>query len=85
LEPQAVATWFRGATGLRPAQFVRLARFERFATALQAEPMASLAELAYVAGYADQAHLTHDVRRLSQMTPGELRARLIPAGGGVRD
>lgn len=80
-----LASWFRDMTGLRPAQFSRLARFERFTSAIQAEPAASLAELACDAGYVDQAHLTHDVRRLSRMTPGELRARLIPAGGGVRD
>lgn len=80
-----LAAWFRDRTGLKPAQFIRLARFEQFAAALQATPAASLADLAYASGYADQAHLTRDVRRLSQMTPGELRARLIPAGGGVRD
>ncbi len=80
-----LARWFRDRTGLKPQQFSRLARFERFTEALQSEPKASLAELAGEMGYADQAHLTHDVRRLSQMTPGELRGRLIPEGGGVRN
>lgn len=79
-----LAAWFRDRTGIRPAQFSRLARFERFTGALQCEPNASLAELAYGAGYVDQAHLTHDVRRLAGITPAALRALLLPAGGGVR-
>lgn len=80
-----LARWFRDSTGLLPREFARLARFERFAEAIQRRSGESLADLAYQTGYADQAHLTHDVRKLSCMTPGELRDRLIPAGGGVRD
>ncbi len=79
-----LATWFRDHAGMRPAHFSRLARFERFTGAMQREPHASLAALASDAGYADQAHLTHDVRRLAGTTPGALRARLLPDGGGVR-
>ena len=80
-----LAAWFRDRAGIRPAQFIRLARFERFTGALQREPRAALAELACEAGYADQAHLTHDVRRLAGVTPAALRGLLLPAGGGVRD
>ena len=80
-----LARWFRDRTGLLPRQYARLARFERFTAAIQREPDTSLAELAVACGYADQAHLTHDARRLAKMTPGEMRARLIPEGGGVRD
>lgn len=80
-----LAAWFRDRTGMLPAQFGRLARFERFTGAIQREPLASLAELACDAGYADQAHLTHDVCRLAGITPGALRSLLLPAGGGVRD
>lgn len=76
---------FRAATGLSPDQFRRLARFERFVAALSSTPRESMAALAADSGYADQAHLTRDVRAFCAMTPGELRARLLPAGGGVRD
>lgn len=79
-----LAAWFCDRTGIRPAQFTRLARFERFTDAMQREIWASLAELAYDAGYADQAHLTHEVRRFAGTTPGALRAQFLPAGGGVR-
>jgi AraC-like DNA-binding protein len=75
----------RGATGFRPDRLRRLARFERFAEALRLRPAEPLAELAVAYGYADQAHLTHEVRAFSGMTPGELRARQLPAQGGVRE
>ncbi len=76
---------FRIATGFSPDQFRRLCRFERFVAALGATPRESLAALAADAGYVDQAHLTRDVRTFSAMTPGDLRSRLLPAQGGVRD
>lgn len=80
-----LAQRFRNATGFLPREFSALARFERFAGLLQAEPQASLAELAIAAGYSDQPHLTRAVVRFADTTPAELRARLIPGGGGVRD
>ena len=80
-----LAQRFRDAVGLHPRSFAGLARFERFATGLQARPDLPLAHAAQDAGYADQAHLTREVARYADLTPGELRARLIPAGGGVRE
>ena len=75
---------FRAATGFSPDRFRRLARFERFADAIMATPGEGLAGLAADCGYVDQAHLTRDVRAFSDMTPGELRARLLPNEAGVR-
>ena len=75
---------FRAETGFSPDRFRRLARFERFTEAIARSPGDSLAGLAAECGYVDQAHLSRDVRGFSGMTPGELRARLIPGGGGVR-
>ena len=75
---------FREDTGFSPDRFRRLARFERFTEAIMAAPGDSLAGLAAETGYVDQAHLTRDVRAFADMTPGELRARLIPGQGGVR-
>lgn len=76
---------FRAATGFSPDRFRRIARFERFAAALASAPDDNLAGLAAECGYVDQAHLARDVRTFSDMTPGELRARLIPGEAGVRD
>jgi len=80
-----LASWFSDCAGILPRQFCRIARFERFSNAMQREPHLSLAALACDAGYADQAHLSHDVRSLTGMTPGALRGLLLPAEGGVRD
>jgi AraC-like DNA-binding protein len=76
---------FRAATGFSPDRFRRLARFQRFAAALASAPDDSLAGLAADCSYVDQAHLARDVRAFSDMTPGELRARQLPGGGGVRE
>lgn len=76
---------FRDSTGFSPDRFRRIARFERFVARLSRPRIDDLAALAVESGYADQAHLTHDVRDFTGTTPGELRARLIPDGGGVRD
>jgi AraC-like DNA-binding protein len=76
---------FRAATGLAPDRFRRLARFERFAASLAACPADSLAGLAFDHGYVDQSHLHREVLAFSGMSPGQLRARLIPKQGGVRD
>ena len=75
----------RAVTGFGPDRLRRLARFERFAESIRWRPDDSLAGLAAEHGYVDQAHLTHEVRAFSAMTPGELRARQLPAQGGVRE
>lgn len=75
---------FKNATGFSPDRYRRIARFNRFAAAIAARPGDSLAGLAAECGFVDQAHLARDVRAFADMTPGELRSRLIPAGGGVR-
>lgn len=80
-----LAQRFRDYTGLLPRQYAGLARFERFTTALAANPHMSLAAAAVDAGYADQAHLTRKVNRFAALSPAALRARLVPGGGGVRE
>ncbi|MEH3048451.1 helix-turn-helix domain-containing protein [Sphingomonas adhaesiva] len=80
-----LARTFFDAFGLHPRTFAGLARFERFAALLQGDPHLSLAAIAIDAGYADQAHLTREVRRFAEVTPAALRRQVIPAGGGVRD
>lgn len=82
---KTLARRVRAATGFGPDRLRRLARFERFAEAIRLRPEDSLAALAAERGYVDQAHLTHEVRAFSAMTPGELRARQLPALGGVRE
>jgi len=79
---------FADAVGYGPKTLARILRFQRFLAlagdeaALARVPVAShrwappprvdLAGLAFTAGYADQAHLTRECRRLAGRTPAEL-------------
>jgi AraC-like DNA-binding protein len=66
---------FRAAVGYGPKTFQRVLRLQRL-LALAAVPHAgSAAELALDAGYADQAHMSREVRALAGGTPGALLAR----------
>ena len=59
-------------TGLAPRTLGRVLRMQRALEALRGgkEP---LAELAARAGYADQPHMTREIRRLTGLSPGEHR------------
>ncbi len=63
------------AFGYGPKTLQRIIRFQRF---LQLAPAsaAAVAELASEAGYADQAHLTREARRMTGMTPVSIRQQL---------
>ncbi|MDA2810177.1 helix-turn-helix domain-containing protein [Nocardiopsis sp. RSe5-2] len=72
----------RDATGLDPRELQRVMRLQRFLTLADRGPGRSLAELAVQAGYADQAHMSREVRRMSGLTPKAL-LRERAAGVGV--
>jgi AraC-like DNA-binding protein len=69
---------FIQALGYGPKVLERVLRFQRFLKLLEARPVANLASAAVDLGYADQAHMTRECRRLSGKTPGELRDELWP-------
>jgi AraC-like DNA-binding protein len=61
------------AVGYAPKVLDRVLRFQRFlATARRGHGRLSLGQLAAAAGYADQAHLARECRRLGGVTPTEL-------------
>jgi AraC-like DNA-binding protein len=67
---------FQAAVGYGPATLARILRFRRFVDAVD-RGGDDLATLALDAGYADQAHLTRECRRLAGVTPAALvRERL---------
>jgi AraC-like DNA-binding protein len=70
---------FERAVGYGPGTLRRVLRFQRFLTA--ARSGASLARLAADAGYADQAHLVRECRRLAGLTPSALLAEGAAAAG----
>jgi AraC-like DNA-binding protein len=64
------------ALGYGPKTFAGIARFQRFlglASGTDARPLALAARLA---GYADQPHLSREVRRLAGLSPAQLLAEL---------
>lgn len=68
-------TRFLDAVGLSPKEFARIVRLQATLKGLDesAEP---LSELAVSAGFADQAHASRELRRLTGLTPARLRNAL---------
>lgn len=66
---------FHAAVGYGPGRLARVLRFRRFLSLLDGG-RDDLAGLAFDAGYADQAHLTRESRRLAGLSPrGVIQAR----------
>lgn len=66
---------FHAAVGYGPATLARVMRFRRFVSLLD-RGRDDLAGLAFEAGYADQAHLSRESRRLAGLSPvGIMQAR----------
>ena len=76
---------FRDQVGQTPKTVARVLRFNRVVKLLAADNAMGWAELAYDAGYYDQAHFNRDFRDFAGCTPSEYLARQLPAGGGTRD
>lgn len=70
---------FADAVGYGPKTLARILRFQRFLAL--AGPGEELSRLALSAGYADQAHLTRECRRLAGRTPLEIVAAGASAAG----
>jgi AraC-like DNA-binding protein len=68
---------FGREVGLAPKQVGRLMRFERAGTLLRGGRR-GLADVAFAAGYYDQAHLTNDWRALAGCTPSEWVREELP-------
>jgi AraC-like DNA-binding protein len=72
---------FERAVGYGPATLVRVQRFQSFLALAEHDPSIPLLRPAIEAGYADQAHLTRECRRLSGLPPAVLlRGGAVAAG-----
>jgi AraC-like DNA-binding protein len=65
---------FDAAVGYGPATLVRIHRFQRFLALAERHRGLPLARLAVDSGYADQAHLSRECRRLAGVSPTALLA-----------
>jgi AraC-like DNA-binding protein len=66
---------FRAAVGLTPKEFARLSRLQTMLRALDAGDQ-DISAVASEGGFADQAHATRELRRLTGNTPARLRSAL---------
>jgi AraC family transcriptional regulator len=73
LSPFHFARQFKAATGLPPHQYVIARRVERARQLLQTDSDFPLAEVAASAGFSDQNQLSHHIKRLVGVTPGQYR------------
>jgi len=62
--------------GYGPKMLQRILRFQRFLRLARRTSPQSLAILALEAGYADQAHMTRDVKEFTTLTPLDIRRQL---------
>jgi AraC-like DNA-binding protein len=82
VSPRQLQRRLLSAAGYTPKTLHRIVRLQRLLSFAGAEgPGASLSSLALRAGYADQAHMTRDLRGLAGTTPAALLAR----GGSALD
>ena len=71
--PREVRRRFTAALGFGPKVMQRMLRFQRVLTEVRyARTVMKLSQVAAVAGYADQAHMTREFRALARATPGSL-------------
>jgi AraC-like DNA-binding protein len=70
---------FRTELGLPPKVLARVLRFERARRLLERPERPSLADVAVVCGYYDQAHLNREWRELAGCSPGVWLAEELPS------
>lgn len=64
---------FQKHVGLAPKQTAKLIRFQKVLQSLYGNPTLTGTELAYMNGFADQAHLIKQFKRYSNHTPEEMK------------
>jgi AraC-like DNA-binding protein len=90
LLPKTFVRRFRQHAGLTPKSFSRVRRLQRVVRSISDAGAVDWADFAAEHGYTDQAHLIHDFRELTGMTPTAYRPRSpgehnhvpLPASGG---
>ena len=75
LLPKTFVRCFREHVGLSPKRFSRVRRLQRMVRSVRDPGSADWAEVAAEYGYTDQAHLIHDFRDLTGITPTAFRPR----------
>jgi len=66
---------FKRVCGLTPSEYVRIQRFQNARRAIKGGT-SDLSDVAAMAGYTDQAHMTRSFRKLTGLTPRAIKAEL---------
>jgi AraC family transcriptional regulator len=74
LSPHHFSRVFKRVTGFSPHQYM-LSQRVQLARRLLVETTLPIAEVAHHAGFYDQSHFTYHFKRLTGVTPGEMRGR----------
>ncbi len=72
ISPTYFASLFKRATGISPHQYVIQQRVER-AKLLLSKTDLMIADIALQVGFSSQSHLTQQFKRLTSMTPKQIR------------
>ena len=75
LSPKRFIERFKADVGVTPKRYCRLLRFQRVVTSAHHRGPADWTDIALACGYFDQAHLIHDFREFSGLTPTAYEAR----------
>lgn len=73
--PKSFVRRFRSQTGLSPKRFSRILRMQRFLRAASSSREVDWADLAAEHGFTDQAHMVHEFREFTSLTPTAYRPR----------
>jgi AraC-like DNA-binding protein len=75
---------FRNEVGLTPKRFHRLCRFRKVIETVRCQTLVDWADIAFSLGYYDQAHLIHEFREFSGLTPEQYLTLRTPFINHVR-
>ncbi|MBZ9850885.1 AraC family transcriptional regulator [Mesorhizobium sp. CA14] len=76
LSPYHFARAFSKTFGVTPHQYVLALRLD-FAEKLLAERRMSITDIAYLSGFSSQSHLTTTMKKYRDVTPMQVRERLV--------
>jgi AraC-like DNA-binding protein len=83
LSRRRFAQLFREQVGITPKLHCRVHRFQRVVQRIAAGAPVDWADVAVAGGYCDQAHLAHEFRAFSGITPGDYLASDRPSANHV--
>ncbi len=83
VSPRLLSERFRQMVGLTPKRYLRLQRFHRVVADSASHDRTDWAGIAADCGYHDQAHLAHEFREFSGLTPTDFSRRRLPWNGHI--